>query len=232
MCFLFKFTGGLIRISPLRDLLTHFRYFLNLRSGEGHYHPLILFRLSSSTSDGSSIDNGSGNEGDRASCQAAPMVDVTNAHQIYAMEANCPHLGADMSHADIEECDTGVIAVCPWHRCVIVPIIACTNRPVDTFCCRYDFNLRTGESQTGMKACTYNVYVQEDPKDGTEKVYMEAPQSGRNWRVVELRPVSDGRYYSLFLSMHSSTSPFSLFRSSSYQNHAGSSRGSSTNNTS
>ena len=34
------------------------------------------------------------------------------------MEANCPHLRADMSHAEIEECDTGVVAVCPWHRCV------------------------------------------------------------------------------------------------------------------
>ena len=36
--------------------------------------------------------------------------------QIYAMEATCPHLGADISHADIEECDTGLVAVCPWHR--------------------------------------------------------------------------------------------------------------------
>lgn len=32
------------------------------------------------------------------------------------MEASCPHLGADMSHAEIEEYDTGVVAVCPWHR--------------------------------------------------------------------------------------------------------------------
>ena len=40
--------------------------------------------------------------------------------QVYVMEANCPHLGADMSHAEIEECDTGVVAVCPWHRYVVV----------------------------------------------------------------------------------------------------------------
>lgn len=38
--------------------------------------------------------------------------------QLYIMESACPHLGADMSHAEIEECDDGVVAVCPWHRCV------------------------------------------------------------------------------------------------------------------
>lgn len=33
------------------------------------------------------------------------------------MEATCPHLGAEMSHADIEEYDdSSVVAVCPWHR--------------------------------------------------------------------------------------------------------------------
>lgn len=40
--------------------------------------------------------------------------------QIYVMEASCPHLGADMSHAEIEECETGTVAVCPWHRCVSI----------------------------------------------------------------------------------------------------------------
>jgi hypothetical protein len=40
----------------------------------------------------------------------------TNSRQLYAMEASCPHLGADMSHAEIEECDDSIIAVCPWHR--------------------------------------------------------------------------------------------------------------------
>ena len=36
--------------------------------------------------------------------------------QIYVMEATCPHLGADLSHADIEEYDDSLVAVCPWHR--------------------------------------------------------------------------------------------------------------------
>ena len=35
------------------------------------------------------------------------------------MESACPHLGADLSHAEIEECDSGVVAVCPWHRYVL-----------------------------------------------------------------------------------------------------------------
>jgi nitrite reductase/ring-hydroxylating ferredoxin subunit len=34
------------------------------------------------------------------------------------MESTCPHLGADLSHAEIEECETSVVAVCPWHRSV------------------------------------------------------------------------------------------------------------------
>jgi len=38
--------------------------------------------------------------------------------QMYAMEATCPHLGADLSHAEIEECEGDVVAVCPWHRYV------------------------------------------------------------------------------------------------------------------
>ncbi|PCH34824.1 DUF455-domain-containing protein [Wolfiporia cocos MD-104 SS10] len=86
------------------------------------------------------------------------------------MEANCPHLGADMSHAEIEECDTGVVAVCPWHR--------------------YDFDLRTGVSETGLKACTYAVDIRTDEK-GHEDVWVETPENGSSWRLVELRPVSE-----------------------------------------
>ncbi|PPR04684.1 hypothetical protein CVT24_011901 [Panaeolus cyanescens] len=50
------------------------------------------------------------------------------------MEANCPHLGADMSHADIEECDTGVIAVSfsdppPAKVVSIIPEVAAPTIP-------------------------------------------------------------------------------------------------------
>lgn len=93
-----------IRISPLEKLATHSRFFLTLRSQEGNYHSLILFRLTPGQLPESGTD-----------VNAVSSQNLRD--QIYVMEANCPHLGADMSHAEIEECDTGVVAVCPWHRC-------------------------------------------------------------------------------------------------------------------
>ncbi|KAH9895715.1 DUF455-domain-containing protein [Cubamyces lactineus] len=145
-----------MRISPLAKLATHSRFFLTLRSQEGEYHSLILFRLTP----GQLPENGL--EQDAGSSQSF-------RDQIYIMEANCPHLGADMSHAEIEECDTGFVAVCPWHR--------------------YDFDLKTGHSETGLKACTYATEIRED--DGAEFIYVEPPSGGRNWRLVEFRPVSE-----------------------------------------
>ncbi|KAF8198295.1 hypothetical protein K438DRAFT_1824152 [Mycena galopus ATCC 62051] len=91
--------------------------------------------------------------------------------QIYVMESTCPHLGADMSHAEIEEFEDTTVAVCPWHR--------------------YDFDLRTGKSEMGLTTCTYSVEVKADPEDGVEKVYIETPAGGNNWRLIELRPVSE-----------------------------------------
>ncbi|KAF8881558.1 hypothetical protein BD779DRAFT_1545489 [Infundibulicybe gibba] len=91
--------------------------------------------------------------------------------QIYVMESTCPHLGADLSHAEIEECETSYVAVCPWHR--------------------YDFDLRTGKSEMGLKACTYDVEVKNRPTDGVDTVYIQTPTDGHNWRLVELRPVSE-----------------------------------------
>ncbi|KAF9005137.1 hypothetical protein BDQ17DRAFT_1353890 [Cyathus striatus] len=152
----------LLQIAPFTNLLSHFRFLLTLRSKEGHYHSLILFRLSPGT--------------DAPSQEDAARVDVEQNEmnpmyrQIYVMEASCPHLGADMSHADIEECDTGMVAVCPWHR--------------------YDFDLRTGKSEMGLKACTYTVHVKKDT-DGVDKVYIETPEGGTAWKLVELRPVSE-----------------------------------------
>jgi hypothetical protein len=56
---------------------------------------------------------------------------------------------------------------------------------------RYDFDLKTGKSETGLRTCTYPVEVRDD--DGVENVYMEAPTEGSSWRLVEFRPVSEGR---------------------------------------
>ena len=40
--------------------------------------------------------------------------------QIYVMEASYLYLYVDTPHADIsiEECDTGVVVMWPWHKCV------------------------------------------------------------------------------------------------------------------
>ncbi|KAI0263567.1 hypothetical protein BC834DRAFT_886329 [Gloeopeniophorella convolvens] len=141
-------------IGPYTNLLTHFRYFLNLRSEEGNYHSLILFRLSESSD-----------------AVVPPDVREHNINQLYAMESACPHLGADLSHADIEEYDGSTVVVCPWHR--------------------YDFDIETGDSMTGLKACIYKVEVRSEPEGGPEKVWLETPEEGRGWRLVELRPVSE-----------------------------------------
>lgn len=59
---------------------------------------------------------------------------------------------------------------------------------------RYDFDLQTGHSDTGLRACTYAVEVRTDPVDEVEKVWVEAPSEGRDWRLVECRPVSEGSF--------------------------------------
>ncbi|KAI0195047.1 beta-1,4-xylosidase [Astrocystis sublimbata] len=58
----------------------------------------------------------------------------------YAMEAECPHAGGPMADAQVDIEDASYIASCPWHA--------------------YDFNLETGESSFGVKACTYPVRLQ------------------------------------------------------------------------
>ncbi|KAK7438616.1 hypothetical protein VKT23_017949 [Stygiomarasmius scandens] len=148
-----------VLICSASRLLTHFRFLLTLRSEEGKYHGLIVFRLST--------NNGLSTSDDTETENRSPEW----YKQLYVMESTCPHLGAEMTHADIEEYEDSVVAVCPWHR--------------------YDFDLKTGKSETGLQTCTYPVHVESDPTDGIDKVYMDAPSDGSNWRVVELRPVSE-----------------------------------------
>lgn len=57
---------------------------------------------------------------------------------------------------------------------------------------RYDFDLRTGKSETGLRACTYAVDVRSNPTNGTNIVWVETPEGGSNWRLIELQPVSEG----------------------------------------
>ena len=73
----------------------------------------------------------------RSTITSAASQDVLSSRnpafsQLYIMESACLHLGADLSHADIEECDTGVVAVCPWHRCTLNPRCLCCKIPYAT----------------------------------------------------------------------------------------------------
>lgn len=145
---------------------------------------MILFRLSSANNRGSEIAN-----------------DVAYK-QLYVMEAACPHLGADMSLADIEEYDGedgeehSAVVVCPWHR---QAYLRCTpshivSDLVDRSCDRYDFDLATGKSETGLHACVYEVSVREPESGGEAEVWLEVPQGGTGWQLVNLRPVSEGKF--------------------------------------
>ncbi|RYP76966.1 hypothetical protein DL770_007140 [Monosporascus sp. CRB-9-2] len=66
--------------------------------------------------------------------------ETQNEWTYYAMEAECPHAGGPMTDAHIDIEDSSYIASCPWHA--------------------YDFNVETGESSYGLKACTFPVTVQ------------------------------------------------------------------------
>lgn len=53
--------------------------------------------------------------------------------------------------------------------------------------------MRSGKSETGLKACAYKVNVRQSVlNQGTESVWIEQPDEGTNWRLVEFRPVSEG----------------------------------------
>ena len=59
---------------------------------------------------------------------------------------------------------------------------------------RYDFDLVTGKSDTGLQACVYEVRVRQTESDGEAEVWVEAPRGGTGWQSVNLRPVSEGGF--------------------------------------
>ena len=56
--------------------------------------------------------------------------------------------------------------------------------------------MRTGQSETGLKACTYEIRILADDSSHDEGVWVATPQGGSGWQLVELRPVSEGVRYS------------------------------------
>lgn len=57
---------------------------------------------------------------------------------------------------------------------------------------RYDFDMRTGQSDTGLRACVYKVEVRKSLSEDIETVWVETPDETKSWRLVEFRPVSEG----------------------------------------
>ncbi|KAI0160175.1 beta-1,4-xylosidase [Xylariaceae sp. FL1272] len=82
----------------------------------------------------------------------------------YAMEAQCPHAGGPMTEAQVDIEDSSYIASCPWHA--------------------YDFNLDTGESSYGLKACTFPVDIQAG------RVILQFPEA-EGVRLSKIEPVSE-----------------------------------------
>ncbi|KAL7417253.1 hypothetical protein BDY24DRAFT_412002 [Mrakia frigida] len=133
-------------VAPLSRLLSHTRHSLLFHryppSNPLHEsYKLLLFRLASPT----------------------PLL-PSSKPEYYAMEATCPHLGADLGAAEIED----MVVICPWHQ--------------------YEFNIKTGDSETGMRLCTFQVEVRAD-----EWVWVESPgKTGEEgWEVVKFEPISE-----------------------------------------
>ncbi|ODN95177.1 hypothetical protein L198_04564 [Cryptococcus wingfieldii CBS 7118] len=160
----------LIRICPLKVTFTHTRFHLALRTIDHPvvYHRLLLFRINKP--DPSLADCGP------SSLEVSKEKPIWQAPELFCMEEMCPHLGAPLSHAEIEDMEDTRAIVCPWHQ--------------------YDFDLKDGSSSTGLQACTYHVEVQGHEDDAD--VWIEAPHAEgsdvneeRQWELVEMRGVSE-----------------------------------------
>ncbi|KAI1075985.1 DUF455-domain-containing protein [Whalleya microplaca] len=95
---------------------------------------------------------------------AVPQADSPDGWTYYAMEAECPHAGGPMAEAQIDIEDSSYIASCPWHA--------------------YDFNVETGESSYGIKACTFPVTV----RDGQVSVHIPEVL---DLQLFKVEPVSE-----------------------------------------
>lgn len=86
-----------------------------------------------------------------------------------AIQEECPHLGQSLVHAEIQIEDSNLIAICPWHH--------------------YDFDLRTGESSTGLKACVIKAFVKEI--EGVKYLFLDRfGDQEEEWNLVSITPIS------------------------------------------
>ncbi|KAF5863314.1 hypothetical protein ETB97_010312 [Aspergillus alliaceus] len=84
----------------------------------------------------------------------------------YVMEAECPHAGGPMQDSSVDIEDSAYVVSCPWHA--------------------YDFNVETGESSLGIKACTFPVDVR-----GEYVTLSYSAEDGSDVSLVKLEPVSE-----------------------------------------
>lgn len=160
-----------ICLGNLERIYSHSRFVVTLRAGTQRYHSLLLFRLAALNAE-STLTKGIQPLKDRLFDGNTGPVRNGRDLQIYAMEAQCPHLGADLSHAEIEDYEDDLVAVCPWHR--------------------YDFSLKTGKSETGLRACVYDVEIRQDnTEDKPSTLWIETPTNNEEWEMVDVRPVSE-----------------------------------------
>ncbi|KAJ8387771.1 hypothetical protein AAFF_G00150720 [Aldrovandia affinis] len=61
--------------------------------------------------------------------------------EFFALAARCAHAGGPLYEGDIEDTDGLLQVFCPWHD--------------------YDFNIRTGKSQTGLQQEVHEVKVED-----------------------------------------------------------------------
>lgn len=100
----------------------------------------------------------------KSSARPAAENESADGWTYYAMEAECPHAGGPMTEAHVDIEDSAYVASCPWHA--------------------YDFNVETGESSYGIKACTFPVAVRQG------RVTLHIPDT-ENVLLSKLEPVSE-----------------------------------------
>ncbi|XP_029562741.1 Rieske domain-containing protein [Salmo trutta] len=81
--------------------------------------------------------------------------------EFFAMDARCAHSGGPLCDGDIEDADGILQVFCPWHD--------------------YDFNLRTGQSGTGLQQQVYKVKLE----DGSVYVKHASPLSLQTFPSVK-----------------------------------------------